>query len=141
MHLDERKKYALTVLSVLIRFFVIVGVLVLLSFIAALLGNLVFGGGISFPVSIVSDVLRGLIVGGFAAGWFFAGIMAGILLVSDYFVRKKKNSLWVYVLLTILAIPIGIVAGVPFAIYTAVKYRLPIKIEFERRRRSRKRRR
>jgi len=139
MNLDERKKYTLTMFSTFIRFFIVIGAIVLLSFIVTLFLALVSQSVALSPMEMLSGVLRAIIVGGVVGGWLFAGILAGILLVSNHFERKKKGSAWLFFLFVILAIPVGILVGVPLAIYMAVKYKIPIKMEFESRQRSRKR--
>ena len=142
MDIKERTQYTQAVLSVYVTVFVLAGGVALLGSIVNIVMGLVAGDSISIALLLFLHHLLFSVGAGLAGGWVMAGILGGGWLILEYFHQKKKkvNALTLLLLL-FLTIPVGVFVATPFAVYSAVKYKIPLKIEFESNRRARSRKR
>ncbi|MCL2698872.1 MAG: hypothetical protein FWE68_01015 [Defluviitaleaceae bacterium] len=131
MNIKERTEYTQTILSIFLSFGTMAFGVALLGSILNIVGVLLDGESFASALLLL---LRQLFLSfgvGLAGGWIFAAIIGGWWLVAAYFERKKiKFNALTCILLAVSALPIGLFTATPYAIYSAAKFKIPLKIEF-----------
>jgi hypothetical protein len=131
MKLKERTKYTQIIFSVFLRFGTIAFGVTLLASILNIVGVLLDGENFASALLLLLQQIFLSFGAGLAGGWIFASICGGFWLIPLYFERRKiKLNALTVILIVVSVIPIGLFTAMPYAIYNAMKFKIPLKIEF-----------
>lgn len=139
MNLKHRTEYTQAVLSVYLTVFTIAFGAALLGSVINIARGLIDGGSISSALVLLLQQIVLSLAAGLAGGWIMSAILGGGLLILACFAQKKiKVNILSVIILLIFMMPVGLIAATPYAVYSAVKFKIPLKITFESRHSSRK---
>ena len=131
MTIKERENYVYLIFNIYLGVFTLLGGFLLIVGIVEAALALVTRGEIISALSVFLDRFLHAFLGSLWAGWLISGIPGGIMFLPEYLQQKgfKLNFLSV-LLFIVLIIPVSLFVPTPFALYSAIKYKFPIKIEF-----------
>ena len=131
MTIKERENYVFIIINIYLGVFTLLGGFLLIVGIVETASALVAEGEIIPALSVFLYRFLHAFFGSLLTGWIISGIPGGILFLPEYLKDKgfKLNFLSVLLFL-VLIIPVSLLVSTPFALYSAIKYKIPIKIEF-----------
>ena len=137
MDIKQRRQYTETILSIFLRFFILTGAIYLLGGMIRIVMEFVTMNKDFSVLGLFSQLFYPPLIAGVVAGGLFASIIGGIWLVFEYLHLKKKKVNFLNIIIALFLVPIGVCLAIPYAIYSIVKYKIPLSIEFQSARKGR----